>query len=132
MAYSARGIFTTWSCHFTDDPQDAQVARQYLSTPEEFAATAKFWTESYASSEPGVDAKVRCPFSALSTALSRRTIQYVSLYTQTMSLLDGLWVCNHSQLQRVMEMGFPEAEAREALEKHGGDENAAVNSLLGM
>jgi NACalpha-BTF3-like transcription factor len=31
-----------------------------------------------------------------------------------------------------MEMGFPEAEAREALEKHGGDENAAVNSLLGM
>jgi len=75
-----------------DDPQDAQVARQYLSTPEEFAATAKFWTESYASSAPGVDAK----------------------------------------LQRVMEMGFAEAEAREALEKHGGDENAAVNSLLGM
>ena len=59
-------------------------------------------------------------------------IQHDLLYTQTTSLLDGLWVRNHSQLQRVMEMGFPEAEAREALEKHGGDENAAVNSLLGM
>ena len=41
-------------------------------------------------------------------------------------------ICNRVQLQRVMEMGFPEAEAREALDKHGGDENAAVNSLLGM
>lgn len=31
-----------------------------------------------------------------------------------------------------MEMGFPEDAAREALDKFGGDENAAVNSLLGM
>ena len=36
------------------------------------------------------------------------------------------------QLQKVMEMGFPEAEAREALDKFNGDENAAVNSLLGL
>lgn len=47
-------------------------------------------------------------------------------------LSDGLRIRNRAQLQRVMEMGFAEAEAREALEKHGGDENAAVNSLLGM
>lgn len=60
----------------TDDPQDAQVARQYLSTPEEFAATAKFWTESYASSEPGVDAKVRGPFWHSSP---KRTIDLLAL-----------------------------------------------------
>lgn len=36
------------------------------------------------------------------------------------------------KLQRVMEMGFPEDQAREALAKFDGDENAAVNSLLGM
>eukprot|EP01051_Picozoa_sp_SAG22_P014476 SAG22_NODE_1762_length_3631_cov_5.724129_2_plen_30_part_00 len=29
-------------------------------------------------------------------------------------------------------MGFPEAQAKEALDKFDGDENAAVNSLLGM
>ena len=52
---------TTESVGTADDPQDAQVAKQYLSTPDEFTATAKFWTESYASSAPGVDAKVRHP-----------------------------------------------------------------------
>eukprot|EP01047_Picozoa_sp_COSAG01_P008217 COSAG01_NODE_320_length_18904_cov_45.662537_19_plen_32_part_00 len=31
-----------------------------------------------------------------------------------------------------MEMGFPEEAAQEALAKAGGDENAAVNALLGM
>jgi len=75
-----------------DDPQDAQVARQYLDQREEFKATAKFWTESYASATGGDDAKV----------------------------------------QRIMEMGFLEVAAKEALEQSGGDENAAVNSLLGM
>jgi len=35
-------------------------------------------------------------------------------------------------IQRVCGMGFDAASARAALEKHGWDENAAVNSLLGM
>jgi hypothetical protein len=43
----------------TDDPQDAQVARQYLSSRDEFIATAKFWTESYATAAGGDDAKAR-------------------------------------------------------------------------
>ena len=30
------------------DPQDAQVANQYLSNRQEFNATAKYWTETYA------------------------------------------------------------------------------------
>ena len=34
------------------------------------------------------------------------------------------------QVQRIMEMGFPEDAAKEALEKFNGDENAAINSLL--
>lgn len=32
-----------------DDPQDAVVARQLLSTPTEFRNTARFWTETFAS-----------------------------------------------------------------------------------
>jgi ubiquitin-conjugating enzyme (huntingtin interacting protein 2) len=30
------------------DPQDAQVAKMYMSDRKEFERTAKFWTESYA------------------------------------------------------------------------------------
>mmetsp|Transcript_23167 Transcript_23167/g.42932 ORF Transcript_23167/g.42932 Transcript_23167/m.42932 type:complete len:199 (-) Transcript_23167:85-681(-) len=35
-------------------------------------------------------------------------------------------------IARVCEMGFDKESARKALEKHGWDESAAVNSLLGM
>lgn len=31
-----------------DDPQDAVVARQLLSKPDDFRATAKYWTETFA------------------------------------------------------------------------------------
>lgn len=35
-------------------------------------------------------------------------------------------------ISRVCEMGFDRASAKKALEKHGWDESAAVNELLGM
>lgn len=35
-------------------------------------------------------------------------------------------------IKRVCEMGFSKEDAMKALEKHGWDESAAVNSLLGM
>eukprot|EP01051_Picozoa_sp_SAG22_P014477 SAG22_NODE_1762_length_3631_cov_5.724129_3_plen_130_part_00 len=41
-----------------DDPQDAQVAGQYLNNREEYVATAKFWTECYAGPSSGGDEKV--------------------------------------------------------------------------
>lgn len=31
-----------------DDPQDAVVARQYLSSLEQYSATARQWTDTYA------------------------------------------------------------------------------------
>lgn len=34
-------------------------------------------------------------------------------------------------INRVCEMGFDKNQARQALEKHGWDESAAVNALLG-
>jgi uncharacterized UBP type Zn finger protein len=33
-------------------------------------------------------------------------------------------------VRRLMEMGFPAEAARKALDDNGGDENAAINSLL--
>jgi len=39
-----------------DDPQDAVVAKQYKESHDEYCATAKFWTETYASPKmPGLD-----------------------------------------------------------------------------
>lgn len=72
------------------DPQDAEVAKMYLSHREKFNSTAKFWTESYAKATNKEDA-----------------------------------------ISRVCEMGFDRDSAKAALEKHGWDESAAVNQLLG-
>lgn len=37
------------------DPQDAEVAKQYLSSRETFDGTARFWTESYAMQKNDVE-----------------------------------------------------------------------------
>merc|ERR1712232_472396 len=45
-----------------DDPQDAEVAKQYKTDRPEFNKTAKFWTETYASEaaqKQGDDTKVK-------------------------------------------------------------------------
>jgi ubiquitin-conjugating enzyme (huntingtin interacting protein 2) len=44
-----------------DDPQDAVVARQLMTNPEEFERTAKYWTETFASATQAVsqDDKVK-------------------------------------------------------------------------
>ena len=88
-------LILTQRCSGTDDPQDAQVARQYLSTPEEFAATAKFWTETYARDASELESEEK-----------------------------------HPALQRLLDMGFPEADCRQALLDHKGEENAAIEQLL--
>ena len=72
------------------DPQDAEVAKVYLSDRKKFDETAKFWTETYAKPTAKEDA-----------------------------------------INRVCEMGFDKESARKALKKHGWDEAAAVDSLLG-
>ena len=41
---------------------------------------------------------------------------------------DGL----DSAIANICDMGFDKEAARAALDKHGGDESAAVNELLGM
>jgi len=38
------------------DPQDAEVAKMYLSNREEFGQTAKFWTQTYAKPSSKEDA----------------------------------------------------------------------------
>jgi len=40
--------------------------------------------------------------------------------------------CKDELVDKICEMGFSADDARKALETHGWDEQAAVNSLLGM
>merc|ERR1712093_805328 len=46
-----------------DDPQDGEVAAQYKNHPEQFAATARYWTETYANGgagEPDANISMLC------------------------------------------------------------------------
>ena len=71
------------------DPQDAVVAKQYISDYEEFKTTAKAWTVKYASAN-----------------------------------------AKDEKLDRLMEMGFKENQARAALGRAAGDEQQALELLL--
>jgi len=39
-------------CAEPDDPQDGEVAAQYKNHPEQYATTARYWTEAYANGTP--------------------------------------------------------------------------------
>ena len=84
------------------DPQDAEVAEMYKTDRETFNNTAKFWTECYA--KPREGDSVAAGAAAASAP--------------------------PPPVQRLMDMGFDEQNARVVLAKHKNDENAAVNELL--
>ncbi len=42
-----------------DDPQDAEVAKQYKGDRELFMTTAKYWTENFAKPEPSKEEKIK-------------------------------------------------------------------------
>lgn len=78
------------ACPQPDDPQDAVVARQYLTEHRKFCETARQWTQQYASPS-ATDEKVG----------------------------------------RLVDMGFARETVKAALAAAGGDENAALERLLG-
>ena len=74
-----------------NDPQDAVVAKQYMSDIKLFNETAKHWVEEYANPERNLQKKIK----------------------------------------EITEMGFSEAQAKEALEKNDQDVEKAINFLVG-
>jgi len=77
-----------------NDPQDAEVANMFKRSYDQFASTARFWTETY--------------------AMEGSEVKEV-----------------HPAVQRLMDMGFEEAQCKAALLEAKGDENAAIEKLLG-
>ena len=74
-----------------NDPQDAVVAKQYLTNIKLFNETAKHWVEEYANPERNLQKKIK----------------------------------------EIIDMGFTEEQAKEALEKNNEDVEKAVNYLVG-
>ena len=74
-----------------NDPQDAVVAKQYMSDIQLFNQTAKHWVEEYANPERNLQKKIK----------------------------------------EIMEMGFTEQQAKEALEKNDQDVEKDINFLVG-
>ena len=74
-----------------NDPQDAVVAKQYMTDINLFNQTAKHWVEEYANPERNFQKKIK----------------------------------------EIMEMGFTEEKAKEALEKNDQDVEKAINFLVG-
>ena len=74
-----------------NDPQDAVVAKQYMSDIKLFNETAKHWVEEYANPERNLQNKIK----------------------------------------EIVEMGFTEEQAKEALEKNDEDVQKAINFLIG-
>ena len=74
-----------------NDPQDAVVAKQYLSDIKLFNQTAKHWVEEYANPERNFQKKIK----------------------------------------EIVEMGFSEEQAKQALEQNNEDVEKAINFLVG-
>lgn len=99
-----------------EDPQDAVVAQMYKERYSEFVATARQWTELYA----------RGNASAAPVVPQVKTKKFPHN-----SLLIPCCIQISPAVRRLMDMGFEQAAAQQALLEAKGDENLAVEKLLG-
>jgi ubiquitin-conjugating enzyme (huntingtin interacting protein 2) len=90
-----------------NDPQDAEVAKHFLSDREGFNQTARFWTQTYCSKEGDED----------------EDIDTIDLYGIDRSLADNF-----------VSMGFPQARVVEVLRRLGikklGDDAESTNNRI--
>ena len=120
------------------------MAKQYNTDQRAFQQQARLWTQTYARKTGPQDEAVRCPAScsALGLASAARcdTLPSAMLLHIRAQVLhsnrechDDLLKCFPWQLQvkRLTEMGFDARAAVTALQVSGGDENAALEALLG-
>jgi len=77
-----------------DDPQDGEVANQYKNHPEQFAKTARYWTQTYAGAGNAAGATIS------------------------------------PEVQSLIDMGFPQEQAVQALAQAKGEVEAALEVLL--
>ena len=99
-------------CAEPDDPQDAEVAKQYKLDMELFNSTAKYWTRQFASEGEG-DGE---PMEEIEPPKAPEEVK-----------LTG----PELKVAKLWEMGFDEASVKDALERYDYNEELATNYLLG-
>ncbi|KAI9032950.1 ubiquitin-conjugating enzyme/RWD-like protein [Hyaloraphidium curvatum] len=95
------------------DPQDAEVAKVFMSNPAEFDRTARAWTRMYAGGTGGTEA---APAGAGPAQPQKKE-----------PLPPGI---KEEAVGRLCDMGFARADVIRALVKAGGKEDVAVEALL--
>jgi ubiquitin-conjugating enzyme (huntingtin interacting protein 2) len=121
-----------------DDPQDAVVARQYLSSLADYQATAKQWTQTYAHA---VSRRRQLPKWCFETGkrcwhtwLANATLTHTTCHlpsSRPAPLAQQQVVGLEAKVQAIAEMGFGREQALEALRCANGDEQQAMEYLLG-
>jgi ubiquitin-conjugating enzyme (huntingtin interacting protein 2) len=99
-------------CPAPDDPQDAVVAKQYISNPAAFKEQALNWTSAF------------CPPDIASHFLMKLIMRTAHA---------GLYANNDVEEQKVkdiVEMGFTQEQVRKALDACGMDKQAAIDYIL--
>ena len=110
-----------------DDPQDAVVAKQYLADHDEWARTAKMWTGELKREMRERRALLLASASARSDLLS--SISLSPFFPENFAHR-SLVAPEDEKVSRLVGMGFEADAATAALRAAGGDETAALESLL--
>ncbi|KAF9115605.1 hypothetical protein BGX27_007184 [Mortierella sp. AM989] len=121
-----------------NDPQDAQVASQYLNNHAAFLETARFWTECYAKPEPG---DILYGTSSQQSANSNASAPGSNNYQQrpptsaaapvrVEPVLSKEELEKRRKVQGLVEMGFEADRARTFLIRANWDTEAALEDLL--
>jgi ubiquitin-conjugating enzyme (huntingtin interacting protein 2) len=107
------------------DPQDAEVAGQYIRDRAGFEETAKFWRDSYAAPTPA-----SAPASAPAAASSAAAAAAPTAARAPAPAPAAAPAVDEARVTDLVAMGFERPAAAAALRANDGDLEAAMNSLL--
>ncbi|KAG0026257.1 Ubiquitin-conjugating enzyme E2 1 [Podila clonocystis] len=116
-----------------NDPQDAQVASQYLNDHKAFEETARFWTDCYAKPEAGdfnLNGQLYGSVNNSNNHGSRSAFETGGVRAHTEPLLTGEEIEKRKKVQELVDMGFDANMARTALIKTKWVTEAALETLL--
>ncbi|GJJ75368.1 ubiquitin-conjugating enzyme (huntingtin interacting protein 2) [Entomortierella parvispora] len=112
------------------DPQDAQVASQYLNNYDAFVETAKFWTECYAKPKPGDSTHASSIGHGGANGQDNYQHQPTAPVRPVEPVLSQEEQIKRSKVQDLVEMGFAADRARTYLIRANWKQDVALEELL--
>lgn len=123
-----------WACSLVGSVFNLSVMVQCLSDYPTFNSTAHYWTETFAKGASlGIEEKVINVFFFCNILVHWESglvhAEVEILFTFSDQILQIVESHCYIQVQRLVEMGFPESSVKATLEMVGGDENMALEKL---